>query len=1038
MSNPEYLDKTGLDELVSQTKSYVGNKVSKKIDKPVNVLPGKVLQTDSHGDPIWGEAVPQADIVQAVDDWLEENIDPGSAITLDPTLTQAQAAAQAKAVGDKIDSLKENLIVVDDDEPESDDNVIWVPETPENEVVVPTISELNEVAGTVAKDYADLTFPVKAGTLCRHEYGLYAAKQDIPTQEAWTSGHWSTKTNIADKLDSLSSAFNSEILSWDIAIFSDTSWGQGGYKTADGSAASNAKRIRTSLFTLDTSNGIRVVVPNAMKAMVFIYSNNSSNTYEGYREWQTGEFFVLGVDKKYKLVAAYTDDTTSILPAAGVDIQAYALSGTDKTLTMEGKAADAKITGDFFEGEIAYAGVPETWTNTWEQGGINSSNGTQSISTTRIRFYSYMQIGFELKVSVPNGMKVCCARYSGTTYSTYIGMTEWATGNITYRFPGEYVRIVAAYSDDSTILPAAGSGIGRVNYLPTDRSLLIENKAADAKATGEKITKALTGVLDLDIEKGGWTNKGTKVNPSGFLGLRSGTMWSMVPGSVLTFFIDEGWTVTIKEGTTATKLDVTHDKSTDERIVIQKPFVVFQFNKFVDGEPVNLSVNDFVNSVIVHTSGVALNVEHNDVHDLPENQGQLNVVFRAYQMTKIMYEAQATLPRHAGGSKTVTIRDVPAGTSLTGITYSSMRETMAYVPQATNFDAFRTMIENPNSYIYTKHYEQGAPGYDYNSRCYVGAVCSSMVGYCYGIDDVMLTTVSFDTYPGFNALPAGQQNPYSLKLADSLNKSDDHIVIITDIVRNERGRIRLIEISEAAKPMCRTVYMTPEQIQSEYFDNGFVAYRYANIAEVSYTPSPWVHVDNIETGEPVYNTVLSPCKGEKSNWGVSETVEIDVMDNSEGYTNFIVKNRATSATVETGSIPSGNVIQIVGLAEGKYSAYLTDGTNNSDPVDFDVINANPEYIAMGNHTVRVNFAQATNRIPSAIYWCSNVQSSSDYKAERAFHIITAEEIEAGYAIIDEPQDMRASASVNGKWLMRTGYKTEYGHFASELEEVAVD
>lgn len=208
MSNPEYLDKTGLDELVSQTKSYVGNKVSKKIDKPVNVLPGKVLQTDSHGDPIWGEAVPQADIVQAVDDWLEENIDPGEAVTLDSTLTQAQAAAQAKAVGDKIDSLKENLVVVDDDEPESDDNVIWVPETPENEVVVPTISELNEVAGTVAKDYADLTFPVKAGTLCRHDYGLYAAKQDIPTQEAWTSGHWSTKTNIADKLDSLSTALS--------------------------------------------------------------------------------------------------------------------------------------------------------------------------------------------------------------------------------------------------------------------------------------------------------------------------------------------------------------------------------------------------------------------------------------------------------------------------------------------------------------------------------------------------------------------------------------------------------------------------------------------------------------------------------------------------------------------------------------------------------------------------------------------------------------------------------------------------------------
>ena len=62
-------------------------------------------------------------------------------------------------------------------------------------------SKINTELGTkldptkLAPDYSTLTFPVAYGTYCVHNAGLYKASQDIPTAEAWTSGHW-TSVNV--------------------------------------------------------------------------------------------------------------------------------------------------------------------------------------------------------------------------------------------------------------------------------------------------------------------------------------------------------------------------------------------------------------------------------------------------------------------------------------------------------------------------------------------------------------------------------------------------------------------------------------------------------------------------------------------------------------------------------------------------------------------------------------------------------------------------------------------------------------------------
>ena len=117
--------------------------------------------------------------------------------------------------------------------------------------------------------------------------------------------------------------------------------------------------------------------------------------------------------------------------------------------------------------------------------------------------------------------------------------------------------------------------------------------------------------------------------------------------------------------------------------------------------------------------------------------------------------------------------------------------------------------------------------------------------------------------------------------------------------------------------------------------------------------------------------------------------------------------------------------------------HLENGSNTSDPVLFDVIEAEARYTPLGDHMVAVEFESAANRVPSAIYWCCNNQSSSDYKAVRDFHILTAAEVSDGRAVVNEPVEYRISDTNNGVWLMRMCFKTEFGLFASPLETVSV-
>lgn len=616
------------------------------------------------------------------------------------------------------------------------------------------------------------------------------------------------------------------------------------------------------------------------------------------------------------------------------------------------------------------------------------------------------------------------------------GLYQYFSSSVPDNAPPGGGRVLAYFSFDSTY----GLQIG----YNTKGSFMVRMRASAGWMNWQDIAYPKDRI-HINAVKGAWDKNGVIQTP-GIKGVCNDTLLVCVPGSALTFYLDPHWTYSIREGLSPTSLSIrTAHLSKNARHIITHPYVALMFNKWDnnDADTVNITAADFDQSVIVHTSGSAIDnsVVETDIHDIPENAGVINVISRAYQMSKIRYTTMNTLPMHEGGSWEVTPVDKPAGSEVEGVVYSSMRETMASVPQATSFHTYMTALLNPNSYIYTKYYKGHAEsGTDYNSRCFYGAVCSTLVAYCYGIENAMPTTIAFNTYPGFNALAQEYQNVHSLKLGDAFNHGGDHIVIVTDIIRNYRGRIKSIEITEAAKPLCKSTYYTPDKIQTDYFDKGYLVYRYEYIDSVPYTPSPWVHVDDTETAQPTYSEQLSPRMGDKANWKYGEPIEIDVMD-ATGYTGYSVTNRDTNSVI-TGSIPVNNVITLSNLAAGRYTCTLTGGSTAATPVYFNVLQTSATYTAISGRKVTVDNWSLTGdstAVPTAIYWCGALSNTSDYKAVAAFHVLNTSEINDGTVTLDEPilGDSQGDYTANNKWKLRMQWKTEYGLYATELADVTL-
>lgn len=138
-----FLDFDGLRRFKEKLDAKFGNPIEALLSwKPSsNGSAGQFLRSNGDGTTSWQGVATEQEIASAVDDWMDENIAPNTAITLDSSLTETNAAAQAAAAG--------NMVIVADAQPSAETNKVWIRKTPDDEVTIPTMSDLNTAIGGI-------------------------------------------------------------------------------------------------------------------------------------------------------------------------------------------------------------------------------------------------------------------------------------------------------------------------------------------------------------------------------------------------------------------------------------------------------------------------------------------------------------------------------------------------------------------------------------------------------------------------------------------------------------------------------------------------------------------------------------------------------------------------------------------------------------------------------------------------------------------------------------------------------------------------
>lgn len=132
---------------------------------------------------------------------------------------------------------------------------------------------------------------------------------------------------------------------------SSLTWAVGAISSSNGTNSSSTTRIRTNNYIPKSASSISV--ESGYKYILFAYNGGSYvGTWNGTNftktgNWRTASLYLKALpDYDYKLVFANSNDTAmSVDYAENIHVMAY----TDESLTISGKAADAKVTGDMLK-----------------------------------------------------------------------------------------------------------------------------------------------------------------------------------------------------------------------------------------------------------------------------------------------------------------------------------------------------------------------------------------------------------------------------------------------------------------------------------------------------------------------------------------------------------------------------------------------------------------------------------------------------------------------------------------------------------------
>ena len=255
----------------------------------------------------------------------------------------------------------------------------------------------------------------------------------------------------------------------------------------------------------------------------------------------------------------------------------------------------------------------------------------------------------------------------------------------------------------------------------------------------------------------------------------------------------------------------------------------------------------------------------------PDSKGKEAVLFRSRQLTEFKWTPVGDIPVYR---KEIGKTKLSAGEPQQGMLYSSTEPTDKFITENISFETFLSIIANPDSALYHKDLN----GHN-NSWAYFGIVCNGLARYALNINR-RYSTKRWPTVPGMRKIAdEGCYRAEDIRQCDVLyafGKGSNHVALITDILRDESGKICLIEVSEAIRVTCVRRQFTPE----EYFEKYrlFALWRYDYVDSVP-MPDPEQNAW-LERGVPGLPSVAVDY-GNKTNYRTYEDVVISAFPEGE-------------------------------------------------------------------------------------------------------------------------------------------------------------
>lgn len=311
-----------------------------------------------------------------------------------------------------------------------------------------------------------------------------------------------------------------------------------------------------------------------------------------------------------------------------------------------------------------------------------------------------------------------------------------------------------------------------------------------------------------------------------------------------------------------------------------------------------------------------------------QSAGVQAAVLRARQFSDIKWTPVADMPgllknKSTGVYDYVTFKK---GVRQKGIPYSRVDDDKR-VGDAVSFDCFATAILNPNSYPYvTNIYDPSQK----RATAY-GVVCSKLVEYAWGCPQLHASQ-QIESLPGIIKIAnPGEWNENDIKVGDGVLNPNVHCSICTDVLRDNDGVVRAIEITEAVTPTCRRLIWGIQEFFETFGSYGLYRYQYIDNAE--YNKAEYVDIDDGITGPkdiPIAirrgSFTIIPKNG-------SRTADVD---NTKWTTMHVLHNG-----VETTSAISGATLTVPTSSSGYYEIWPTDAQNNRGNSSFYYVEDTP-------------------------------------------------------------------------------------------------